>query len=62
MTKMCLVLKFDSIVNKNNDIPFVVKRKVFEAALMSSLLYGCDSWLNGDLKPIVKLYSWCLMQ
>ena len=33
MTKMCLVLKFDSIVNKNNDIPFVVKRRVFEAAL-----------------------------
>ena len=36
MTKMCLLLKFDSIVNKN-DIPFVVKRRVFEAALISSL-------------------------
>ena len=61
MTKMCLVLKCDSVVNKNNDIPFVVKRRVFEAALMSSLLYGCESWLNRDLKPIVKLYSRCLM-
>ena len=51
-----------SFVNKNNDIPFVVKRRVFEAALMSSLLYGCESWLDGNLKPIVKLYNWCLKQ
>ena len=60
--KMCHALKFVSFVNKNNDIPFVVKRRVFQAALMSSLLYGCESWLSGDLKPIVKLYNWCLKQ
>ncbi len=29
---------------------------------MSLLLYGCESWLNGKLKPIVKLYNWCLKQ
>ena len=62
MMKMCHVLKFVSFVNKNNDIPFVVKRRVFEAALMSSLLYGSESWLNANLKPIVKLYNWCLKQ
>ncbi|XP_069984678.1 uncharacterized protein [Penaeus vannamei] len=37
----------------NVDIPFYVKRRFFEAALMSSVLYGCESWVNGSLKPVV---------
>ena len=61
-TKMCHVLKFVSFVSKNNDIPFIVKRKVFDAALISTILYGCESWLGGDLKPVNKLYNWCLKQ
>ena len=24
------------------------------------MLYGCESWLDGDLKPICKLYNWAL--
>lgn len=58
--KMPHVLKFVSFVNKNNDIPFFVKKRVFVAALMSSLLYGCESWIGADLKPMIKLYNWCL--
>ena len=27
---------------------------------MSSLLYGCESWIGADLKPMIKLYNWCL--
>ena len=27
---------------------------------MSSLLYGCESWVGVDLKPIVRLYNWAL--
>ncbi len=61
-TKMSHVIKFVSFVKKNNDVPFVVKRRVFEAALMSSLLYGCESWLGADLKPITKLYNWAIKQ
>ena len=60
--KMCHALKFISFVNKNNDVPFVVKKKIFDAALMSAMLYGCESWLNGDLKPVEKLYKWCIKQ
>ena len=60
--KMCQVLKFISFLKKNNDVPFVVKRRVFDAALMSSLLYGCESWLNADLRPMVKLYNWAIKQ
>ena len=32
--KMCHILKFVSFLNKNNDVPFVVKHRVFEATLM----------------------------
>ena len=60
--KMCHALKFISFVNKNNDIPFTIKKKVFDAALMTTMLYGCESWLNGDIKPIDKLYKWCVKQ
>ena len=29
---------------------------------MSTILYGCESWLNCDLKPVVKLYNWGIKQ
>lgn len=60
--KLCHVLKYISFVTKNNDLPFVVKRRVFEAALMSAVLYGCESWVNADYKPVTKLYNWALKQ
>ena len=61
-TKMCHILKFVSFVKKNVDTPFYIKRRLFEAALMSTVLYGCESWLNGNLKPIEKLYNWGIKQ
>ncbi|KAG0710657.1 hypothetical protein GWK47_022359 [Chionoecetes opilio] len=61
-SKMCHALKFISFISKNNDIPFFVKCKVFQAAFMSTILYGCESWLNGDMKPVNKLYMWCIKQ
>ena len=58
--KMPHVMKFISFLRKNNDIPFQVKKRVFDACLMSSILYGCESWLDADLKPVRKLYNWSL--
>uniref|UniRef100_A0A0P4VRG8 Reverse transcriptase domain-containing protein n=1 Tax=Scylla olivacea TaxID=85551 RepID=A0A0P4VRG8_SCYOL len=60
--KLCHVLKYVSFVTKNNDLPFIVKRRVFEAALMSAILYGCESWVSADYKPVTKLYNWALKQ
>ena len=34
-----------------------VKKKVFDAAVMSSLLYGSESWLTNSIKGIEKQYS-----
>ncbi len=36
--KLCQVLKFMSFIRKNNDTPFIVKRRLFDAALISALL------------------------
>ena len=58
--KISHVLKFVSFVEKNNTVPFIVKRRVFDAALTSSLLYSCESWLSADIKPLIKLYHWAL--
>ena len=61
-SKICQVLKFVAFLKKNNEVPFVVKRRVFDTALMSSLLYGCESWLNADLKSMEKLHNWAIKQ
>ena len=55
-TKLSHVIKFVPFMKKNNDMPYIVKRRVFDAALMSALLYGCKSWLGADLKAVTKLY------
>ena len=60
--KMCHVLKYVSFLRKNNDVPYIVKKRVFDAALMTSVLYGCESWVGGDVRPVVKLYNWGLKQ
>ena len=60
--KIAHFYKFVSFLAKNGDLPFIIKKRVFDACLMSALLYGCESWLDGDLKPMCKLYNWALKQ
>lgn len=40
--KMCHLLKFVSFIRKNNDVPFIVKRRVFDAALCHPLCTDVD--------------------
>ena len=30
--------------------------------MMSTMLYGCESWLEANVKRIVNLYNWCVKQ
>ena len=62
LAKTVHVVKFVSFIKKNSDVPFLGKKnkKSVYAALMSVVLYGCESWLNADIKPIAKLYNWAL--
>ena len=43
-------------LSRNYDAPFFVKRKVFEAAFSSAILYGCESWIGVTLAPVEKMY------
>jgi hypothetical protein len=45
-SKWSHVAKFEAFVKKNNDAPYVVKEKVFTAALTSAILYGMETWLS----------------
>jgi hypothetical protein len=49
-SKQAHVMKFYNFVSKNNDAPFQVKYKVWNAALSSAILYGCETWYTSDLK------------
>ena len=41
---------------RNYDAPFFVKRKVFDAAFSSAILYGCESWIGVSLAPVENMY------
>ena len=48
--------KFKIFCKKNETMPFIFKKKVFDACISSSLLYGCETWLSDSLKEVEKLY------
>ena len=50
------VLKFFTFVAKNCNFPFGVKKNVFQAAILSAILYSCESWLSNSVKAIGRLY------
>ena len=49
--------KFRIFCRKNETMPYVFKKKVLEAVIISSLLYGCESWLAATgFKEVEKMY------
>ena len=40
----------------NTSIPFYLKKQIFDSCLVSSILYGCETWLSDDLKEVNKVY------
>lgn len=60
-SKLCHVTKYEAFVSKNAEAPFNVKKKVLEAALLSSILYGVESWLSPSALDIAKpMYLRCI--
>lgn len=51
------VFKFSSFIMKNKEVPYIVKNKVRESALMSALFYGCESWLCNDLRAAETVHA-----
>ena len=50
------VIKFNSFVQKNSNMPFSFKARVMKAALISAMLYSCESWITGNFSSINKQY------
>lgn len=50
------VNKFASFIHKNANMPFTFKLRVLKAALLSSILYGCESWLTDNIGAVNKHY------
>ena len=48
--------KFKLFCKKNETMPFKFKMEVFKAVIMSSLLYGSESWLTEQMKEVEKVY------
>jgi hypothetical protein len=54
------VNKFSVFIAKNSNMPFPLKKKVAEAAVMSSILYSSESWLTNNVSMIRKTYMMIL--
>ena len=50
------VVKLINFLSKNKQAPFPVKKKVFDAAFMSSILYSGESWLNSPIQVINTMF------
>ena len=50
------VRKFQSFLSKNQSAPYCVKRKVWQAALNSSLMYGAETWWCSDMNSVNRIY------
>ena len=48
--------KYKIFCRKNETMPFIFKKQVLEAMIISSLLYGCESWLTDKVKDVEKIY------
>lgn len=56
VSKQPQVLKFAAFVSKNCDFPFWVKLKVMDAALLTSVLYGCEAWICNSATAATTCY------
>lgn len=53
---MAHILKFVAFVKKNSDAPYRIKRMVFDAVILSNLMYGSEVWLHDSAKHGEKTY------
>ena len=48
--------KFKIFCAANETMPYMFKKMVLQAAVATSLLYGCESWITNNLKDAEHLY------
>ena len=60
--KMKHLNKLSIFLNTNKDYPFYVKRKVVTAAFNSAIMYGAESWIGANIKPVETMYLSAIKQ
>jgi len=60
--KQCHARKFSSFLSKNYDMPFCLKRKVWESAFFSAILYSCETWFSKSTAPLTRIYNGSLRE
>ena len=59
-SRMSDLNKFKILSKMNSTMPYIYKKKVLDAAILSSLLYGCESWFLENFKEAKKKYMGAL--
>ena len=55
-SRMADLNKFKIFCGRNETMPYRFKKEVLEAMIVSSLLYGCESWLTDNVKDVERMY------
>ena len=55
-SRMADLNKFKIFCKVNVTMPYIYKKKVLQAAIISSLLYGSESWFDAKLKVLEQMY------
>ena len=50
------VLRFNSFINKNTNMPYMIKKQVAEACIHSTMLYACETWFCDTFQEMETLY------
>ena len=60
--KMKHLNKLSIFLHTNKDYPFYVKRKMVTAAFNSAIMYGAESWIGANIKPVETIYLSAIKQ
>ena len=50
-------IKYYSFLDRNPDVPFYMKKRVAEACVLSSILYGAETWFTDNFGKVETLYT-----
>ena len=55
--KLKHTVKYYTFLNRNPDVPFSMKKRVAEACVFSSILYGAEAWFTDNYGKIETMYT-----
>ena len=55
--KLKHTIKYYTFLNRNPDVPFSMKKRVAEACVLSSILYGAETWFTDNFGKVDAMYT-----